>query len=128
MPPLVAAEGQFGDPVEAALVGPVTVVVTPTPNKTAIAFGTVTVAVAGTPVQGPNLTVPNGFSLVVRQRVTQAGSPVGYVANSGANCAISANRNETLKGMGFAFFISNANLLWFDSDTAGTIFDLSVEQ
>lgn len=123
-------EGQFSDPVDVngSIPNPLPVTITPGANRSAITFTTVTVNPAGTPVPGPNLVVPSGYSLMVRLRETLVGTPIGYVANSGANCAISANRNEVLKGSGFVLWITNANLLYFDSDTNGTIFELTVEQ
>jgi hypothetical protein len=97
-------------------------------NEAAVTFQTVTVATAGTPVQAPSITVPDGYTLTVRFRATQAGSPIGYISDSAANVILSASRSEMQKGDAYAFQISNANLLWFDSDTNGAVFEIFVEQ
>lgn len=119
-------ENQFGIPVEAVVVG--AIVVTPTPNRSALTFRTVTIAAAGTPVQGPSVTIPDGFSLAVKNRITNAGAPTGYVANSGANTAVAASRTEMLKGEAFAMFEDNMDNFFFDATINGTIFELFAEQ
>jgi hypothetical protein len=101
---------------------------TPVPNEAAVTMQTVTVAVAGTPVQGPNLTIPDGFGVVIKNRSTQAGSPQAYVSDSAVNAVLSANRFEMLKGESIEYKITNMNLLFFDTDTNGTIIDLTAEQ
>jgi hypothetical protein len=100
----------------------------PAPNEAAVTFQTVTVVVAGTPVNAPSIVIPDGYSLTVRFRTTQTGMPRGFISNSAANVVLSASRSEMLKGDAYAFQISNANLLWFDSNSAGAIFELIVEQ
>lgn len=118
------AEGMFGDPVDVS--GAVSSV--PTPNRAAWTARTVTVLTAATPVQGPNVAIPDGFSVAVIFRATQAGTPKGYMANSSANTAILASRTEMNKGDVRRLFVTNLNLLFFDTDTSGSIFDLVVEQ
>lgn len=121
--PLVAGNRRLG--VDATLGGGGGGVV----NRAAVTFRTVTVAVPGTPVQGPALAVPDGFAVGVKFRSTQvAVSPHGYVGNSAANVIVATTRAEMNKGEGWAFKITNMNLLWFDSDTAGAVFELVAEQ
>ncbi len=101
---------------------------TPVPNEAAVTFQTVTVAVPGTPVQGPNLTVPDGFGVVVKCRSSQPGSPVAYVGNGAGTVVVSATRMELLKGESIGYKITNMDLLFFDTDTAGCIIELTAEQ
>jgi hypothetical protein len=100
----------------------------PVANKSAAIFQTVTVAVAGTPVQGPSVAVPDGITLRVRLRVTQLTSPEGYIGNSSANVQVAATRLEIKKGSTVPFVIDNMDVLWFDSDTNGAVFELYAEQ
>ena len=101
---------------------------TPVPNEAAVTFQTVTVAVPGTPVQGPNLPIPDGFGVVVKCRSAQAGAPIAYVGNGAATVIVSATRMELLKGESIGYKITNMDLLFFDSDTAGCIVELTAEQ
>lgn len=119
-------ENQFGIPTEATITGG-SVTVTPTPNRSSVNFRTVTVASAGTPQQGPSVAVPDGFSLLVKLRSTQAGSPKGFVAISSAGAMTSTIRAELLKGESFRVFVDNMDVLWFDSDTNGAVFELVAE-
>lgn len=119
-------ENQFGIPVEATIVG--AIVVTATPNRSAVIFRTVTVVTSGTPVQGPSVTIPDGFSLAVKNRITNTGTPTGYVANSGANTADATLRTEMLKGEAFAMFEDDMDNFFFDATLDGTIFELFAEQ
>ena len=118
-------EAQFGIPVD--ITGG-TIIVIPTANRAAVTMRSVTVIAAGTPVQGPNVSIPNGFAVLVLFRVTQTGAPIGFLANSLANTALPANRTEMLKGDTRRFFVTNMNLLFFDSDTTDAVFELFVEQ
>lgn len=119
-------EDMWAIPVEAEITG--SIVTSPTPNRPDWTARTVTVVTAGTPVQGPDVSIPNGFSVLIRQRVTQTGSRRLYVARTAANAGIAANRFEFSKGDGLRLFITNLNLLFFDTNTDGTIAELVVEQ
>lgn len=120
-----APEGQFSDPVD---ITGATIIALPQANRAAVTFRTVTIAAAGTPQQGPNVPVPDGFDVVVVFRVTQNGNPKGYVGNSVPNVSNPATRTEMLKGDVRSFKITNMNLLFFDSDTNGAVFDIFAEQ
>lgn len=67
--------------------------------------------------QLPNITVPNGFSLVVRATVGNATTI--YLANSVANLAIAANRNTLSPGDLVRLAITNANLVFVAGSGAG---------
>lgn len=98
------------------------------PNRSAITFKGVTVVTAGTPVQGPDVPIPHGYTLAIRNRVTNPGTPIVYVANNAANTSNPAERNELGKGDVERFNITNMNLLWFDATANGIIAELVAEQ
>jgi hypothetical protein len=116
----------FGDPVEATVTG--TVAVLPTPNRAAWTARTVTVAAPGAAQQGPGVPIPDGFTVAVVFRATQTGAPKGYMANSAANTGLAASRTEMNKGDVRRLGVTNMNLLFFDADTAGAVFELVAEQ
>ena len=97
------------------------------PNRASLDIETVTVVAAGTPVNGPNVAIPNGFCVAVTFRETQALAPIGYIATSAARAIVATTRTNLLKGSTRKYYITNVNLLWFDSDTAGAVFDINVE-
>ena len=119
-------EYQFGYPVEAVVVGPI--IVTPEPNRSAFTVRTIINAVAGTPLQGPSVTVPDGFAVLIKGRTTQTGSPDLFVANSLANTGISASRTEFVKGESFSMKIDNMDLIFFDTNMSGAVLELIAEQ
>ena len=88
----------------------------------------VRVATAGTPVQGPTVTVPNGFALVVRMRRATSGAPTGYVANSSANAADDTVRSVLGGNDSVTLYVTNMNEVWVDADTNTTDFEFIVEQ
>lgn len=83
----------------------------------------VVVATAGTPVRGPDIAVPRGYSCVVRQR-HNAGAPAGYVAFSESEVASTQARAELQNNDSLTVRVSNMNRIWFDSDTAATEFEI----
>ena len=97
-------------------------------NKPNVVFKTVKILVPGTELQGPDVAIPDDFYVAVRVRSTLAAAPKGYVAASAADTADATKRAEFLKGEGTLLKITNMNLLWFDSDTADTVFELIAEQ
>lgn len=67
--------------------------------------------------QLPDITVPNGFSLVVRATVGNATTI--YLANSAANLAIAANRITMSPGDLIRLAVTNANLVFVAGSGAG---------
>ena len=102
--------------------------ITPPTNEAAVTMLTVTVAVPGTPVQGPPVAIPDGFSVVVKNRSAQGGAPIVFVGNSNPSVQVATTRVELLKGESLAYFITSMDLLFFDSDVAGCIIELTAEQ
>jgi len=118
-------EGWVSDPVEATF--PPDGTIPPTANQDAITFRTVTIPLAGDAVQGPDVEIPNGRSVMVIVRTGQS-TRKGFVANSSANVGDPTMRGEIPVDGIRLYFISNMNLLWFGADTDGTVIELQVEQ
>lgn len=80
----------------------------------------------GTGTQLPNISIPDGFALVVRASVANTGSV--FIANSQANTNITTSRITLLVGNFIKLFITNANLIWAAGSVAGQNIDILVEQ
>ena len=88
---------------------------------------TVTVSTVGTPVEGPDVAVPRGYVCSVRQRY-HATDRTGYVGFSERDVKNSLTRIELRNQVSVDFRrVRNMSELWFDSDTASTIFELVAE-
>lgn len=100
----------------------------PQENLSSFEIRRVRVTTSGTPVQGPTVTVPNGYALVVRMRRVTSGAPTGYVANSSANTADDTVRSVLNGNDAITMNVTNMNLVWVDADTNTTDFEFIVEQ
>ena len=87
----------------------------------------VTVTTSGEPVQGPDIPVPKGYPIIVRQRHHAATNPVGRVAFSRNAIQDAATRSHLADGESAEIRVSNTKFIWFDSDTADTEFEVWVE-
>lgn len=96
-------------------------------NQTAFQVQTSTVVTAGTPVQGPSIAVPFSVAVAVQNDPNNGSNDILYIANSSANTAIPANRMELRRGQSIALYITNVNLLWFDSNSNGVDAKILVE-
>lgn len=113
--------------IKAAIIGPEA----PSDATQGIPVGfirSVHVVTAGVPVQGPDRDIPQGYSMVVRQR-RHAGTPTGYFGFTEGDVGAELTRSEM--GDGDVFILSttrvkNLKNLWFDADTADTFFELVV--
>ena len=76
--------------------------------------------------QLPDITVPDGFALVITADVHNANDV--YVANSGANTNVAANRNTLDNGDNIRLFVTNANLVFVAGSAANQSVDIAVEQ
>ena len=106
----VISEGESGGtPVE---------VVGPTMSDVLAKTGQITVAVAGTAVQGGNIPLTNGVF------VKALGGNTGkvYVGNDGWGDVSSTTGYELAAGEVAIFQVANLNQLWFDSATNGDKF------
>ena len=77
----------------------------------------------GTLVQGPDVPLPIGYSVSIRQR-RNTGTPEGYVAFSRNAVANAPTRVIMLDNDSITVRISNFNEAWFDADTANTDFEM----
>ena len=96
-------------------------------NIEEIIIRAVTVETANTPVQGPDIPVPKGYHVVVRQR-NHSGDPVGRVAFSRNAIQNDGTRSLLRDGDAVSAKISNLNRVWVDADTASIAFELMVER
>ncbi len=103
--------------------------ITPPTNQSSWTVQTNVVS-AGNPTQGPNITIPDGYSVVVRNRSTNGGvgNPTVFVATSLVNTGVSASRIELLKSESLSLAITNMNLLFFDGNIDGTVIEMLAEQ
>ena len=93
-----------------------------------IVIRVIQVETSGTPVQGPDVSVPKGYTCVIRQRRHNAIDPLGRVAFSRNAIRNTLERSETGDGDALEVKISNMKEAWFDSDTDATFFEMIVER
>lgn len=96
-------------------------------NRTSFTAQVVNAPVAG--AQLPSITVPDGFSLMIRANILNTGQV--YVAISQANAtnaAIPGNRNTLNAGDTLRLYVTNANLVYVAGSAASQNVDLLVEQ
>ena len=86
----------------------------------------VTVVTVDEPVQGPDIRVPPGFLVAVRQR-RHTGTPKGYVGGTAGAVLNTKTRTEWEDNDSFTIFLTNLDQLFFNSDSANTDFELIVE-
>ena len=96
-------------------------------NQTAFQVQTVTIVTAGTPVQGTSVAIPFTVPVAIWADPANGNNDIIYVANSAVNAALPANRIELRRGQSVSLNITNANLVWFDSNTSGAKVKLIVE-
>ncbi len=91
-----------------------------------------TAQIVNAPTSGaflPNISVPDGFSLIVRATITNSGQI--YIGNSVSNVTsstIPGNRNILNAGDVAKLYISNANLVAIASPSSGNTVEILVEQ
>jgi len=96
-------------------------------NRAAFTAQSITpIGIPGAGTQLPPIVMPNGFQLVIR--ATPGNAAVVYLANSGANTGIAANRITLAAGDTAKLQITNANLVWVASTVAATSVDILAEQ
>lgn len=84
------------------------------------------IGLAGTGTQLPDITVPDGFALVVRATPGNAGNV--YLARTQADTNDATKRNTLAAGDSAKLWITNANLAWVAGSMAGQNVDILVEQ
>ena len=89
----------------------------------------VTVVTPGTPVRGPDVPLPPGYTVTVRQR-HHSGNPVGYFGFSQDDVLVDGHRSVWHDNDSLTLStkrVGNMKYLWFDADTASTVFEIIVE-
>jgi len=76
--------------------------------------------------QGPQVAVPPGYNVVVRQR-HHSSTRTGYVASDEPSLANTLTRSELWNNDSIAVAVTNMSDLWFSADTANTYFELITE-
>lgn len=85
----------------------------------------IAVPTPGTPVQGPKISIPDGVALLLKARNENTGR-VYYQRTSEA--VLNTNQRFSLDpGESFSYFVTSADLFWFDAATAGEGVEISVE-
>lgn len=87
----------------------------------------VSVAAAGTPVQLPDIPVPDGAELSIRARITNGFRRV-YVSDSPVNATDPATRIELRAGETIGLRVANADVVFVDASANGAAIELLVEQ
>jgi hypothetical protein len=96
-------------------------------NRTTFSPGQVTIVVANTPVQLPNIAIPNGFALTVRNSDANPAARIVFVADSAANALLAASRYRLVVTETISLRLTNANLVFVNSANAGVLVDFIVE-
>ena len=100
---------------------------TPPLSANSIDFPSYTVAVPGTAQQFPNIHIPDGFSVVIKNRLSNAGNL--YLANSAADAISSIGDRKVLEsGESITLPIANLNLLFRDADNSTDRFEVTLVQ
>ena len=86
-------------------------------NRDSWTHGHKDVTAAGTAEQLPDVTVPNGFSLVVRAKPGNTGNV--FYGNSKANAEDVTKRLTFSAGNGVTLRVTNTNLVWVDAALPG---------
>ena len=84
------------------------------------------VVTAGTVYRGPDVPVPAGWTVTIRQR-NHAGTPTGYVGGSPGDIGNTLTRAEMGDGDTLETTVSNLKNLYFGADTNSTFFEMIVE-
>ncbi len=86
------------------------------------------VVTAGTPVQGPNVPIPNGVACRIRMPPGQAQAPLGYAGRTPAAVRDPNSRVTLIEdGNPVPVQITNMNMIWVDANTANTFLELIAE-
>jgi hypothetical protein len=94
-------------------------------NRSAWTRGRIAVSTAGTPVQGPNLAIPNNFQVLIKSLSSNTGTM--YLGESSSN-ASSANGFPLAPGDFVVLKLTNLNLVWVNSSVNGESVAYAVEQ
>ena len=108
----------FGIPISIGVVNP---------NLAAFTVETAQIAVINTPVQLPNIPIPDGVEVTIRSALTNAFSTLIFVANSSLNALDPLKRVQLRPGTGVELKINNTNLVWISSAVVGAKVEIIFE-
>jgi len=94
-------------------------------NRPGFTARNVNVPVPGTPVQGPDLPVPDGLNLVVK--AGSRNTSTVFVGGTSADAAVAGTRASLGAGAILLMRIQNANQVWCDALNATDIVEFVVE-
>jgi hypothetical protein len=121
---LISLWGGLPTPPEGAPGAPVTPVIVP--NKNTWRHGQKIVTTAGTPVQLPDLEIPDGYAVTVIAKTGNSGYI--YLGKSQADCANSVLRFDGLSaGLAHSLKVKNLKEIWVDANVDGEGVSWSVE-
>jgi len=96
-------------------------------NKPALVMGQVNVTVAGTPVQLPDIVIPDGFKAIILAKPGNTGFI--YLGTSQVQAQDATSYFDRLGAAdSITFQITNLELLWINANIAGDGITYSVEQ
>jgi len=96
------------------------------PNQSQFQVQVITVVTAGTPVQLPNIPVPDGVEVAIRAYEGNGTKRI-YLANSSTNTADPTKRLELRRGEAISLSITNTNLIYIDASGNGASIELILE-
>ena len=97
-----------------------------TPNQSIFRAEVINVPLAGTPVQLPDIPVPDGVDLVIRAKQSNLFRKI-YLSDSALNVVDATKRIELRAGEAIGLSITNANLVWIDASGNNTSIEVLVE-
>jgi hypothetical protein len=97
-----------------------------TPNQSCFRVKVIRVPIKGTPVQLPDIPIPDGIDVVIKAK-TNNGAKRIYIANSSANTAIEDERAELRAGEAIGLQICNTNFVWIDASANDAAIELIME-
>ena len=91
------------------------------PNRSVFASGAF--AISSNPTQGPNVVIPDGYSIVIKAR--RSNSSITYLEVSSST---STNAYSLAAGEFIGLYITNLSLVWFSNSTNTDVIEYIVEK
>ena len=88
-------------------------------NTNTINVQRIQVTVAATAYQGPDMSVEDGFALVIKSDPTNAAAGLIYVGSSASTCLNPNTAWALVLNESVAYFITNANQVYVSGNSAG---------
>lgn len=97
-----------------------------TPNQSVFRVEVINVPSAGTPIQLPDIAVPDGIDIVIKAKTSNGGKRI-YVADSSVNCGNAAKGAELRAGESIGLALINTNLVFIDASHNNAAIELLLE-